>query len=103
MTAFSDKVVEKLKRRVLDGAIAVRGRYSVFLLALLFVGGPAQADDEARSALLAASCSGCHAAQPAERVTLPRLDVLTAEQIAASLRSFRDNGNATVMQRIAKG
>ncbi len=56
-----------------------------------------------RGALLAASCSSCHAVGAEGPAQLPRLDILTAEEIAASVKAFRADENATLMNRIARG
>ncbi len=52
-------------------------------------------------ALLAASCSGCHGTDGA---AIPVLDDLTADMIAASLKTYRDDAaGSTVMHRLTRG
>jgi len=53
--------------------------------------------------LLAASCSGCHGSA-AGQGGLPRLDGLTAAELAEALRAFRaGRREATLMNRLAAG
>jgi len=52
----------------------------------------------------AASCSGCHAADPKIETRLPRISGRPPAEIVAAMEAFRSGQKpATVMDRIAKG
>jgi cytochrome subunit of sulfide dehydrogenase len=52
----------------------------------------------------AASCSGCHAANPAANTPVPRLAGRNAVEIVTQMQAFRSGAQpSTVMDRIAKG
>jgi sulfide dehydrogenase cytochrome subunit len=56
------------------------------------------------SAMLAASCSGCHSLSRSASASIPNLQKLSATQIKTALLAFRSGNNAaTVMNRIARG
>ena len=52
----------------------------------------------------AASCTGCHAADPKIETRVPRIAGRPASEIVAAMEAFRSGQKpATVMNRIAKG
>ena len=52
----------------------------------------------------AASCTGCHAADPKIETRVPRIAGRPAAEIVAAMEAFRSGQKpATVMDRIAKG
>ena len=64
-----------------------------------------QASDALTSsaALMSASCTGCHTTQQDSDHTIPNLDGYSADDLRTALMAFRDDENATVMNRIARG
>lgn len=78
------------------------------LVGLLFTVKTSFADEVGQSdqaALLAASCSGCHAHNGGDGndIAIPSLNTMSADQIRNSLKIFRTNEESTVMTRIARG
>ena len=55
------------------------------------------------AALISASCTGCHTTQQDSDHSVPNLEGYSAEDIRTALIAFRDDENATVMNRIARG
>ena len=64
-----------------------------------------QASDALTSpaALLSASCTGCHTTQQDSDHAIPSLDGYSADDLRTALIAFREDDNATVMNRIARG
>jgi sulfide dehydrogenase cytochrome subunit len=57
-----------------------------------------------RAALLAASCSGCHARVPAAGSAIPQIGGQAADDIQAKLLAFRDGKReGTLMPRLMRG
>lgn len=57
-----------------------------------------------RAALLAASCSGCHARDPAAGSAIPQVGGQPADDIQAKLLAFRDGTReGTLMTRLMRG
>ena len=77
-----------------------RGGLLLAMLAASLIGAPALADP----ATLAASCSGCHAADPAIATAVPPLFGRPEADTLEALRAFRAGTRpATVMDRLVKG
>jgi len=52
----------------------------------------------------AASCSGCHASNPAAETPVPQITGRNADEMVAAMAEFRSGAKpSTVMGRIAKG
>ncbi len=83
----------------------MRAVVSAFILANLMGVAAAHAADAptGAAALLSASCTGCHTTQTDSDNVIPNLDGYTADDIRAALVAFREDNNATVMNRIARG
>ncbi|MEM6626358.1 MAG: hypothetical protein AAF719_06605 [Pseudomonadota bacterium] len=81
--------------------------FSTAILSLAACGAPddpsaVASGDLSRAASLAAVCSGCHTALGGE--ALVSLAALSADEIRASFRSYRDDDALqTVMHRVARG
>ncbi len=75
------------------------------LFACVLGASGAYASDASTSAaaLMSASCTGCHTTQQDNDHSVPNLDGYSAEDIRTALIAFRDDENATVMNRIARG
>lgn len=72
-------------------------------LALLALGGVAQADETA-PAVLATACFACHGLDGKSPGQIPGLTGKTAQQISTSMKAFKgDQVQGTVMNRLAKG
>lgn len=73
----------------------------VAALATLASAGPTLADDEA--ALISASCTGCHTTVEGIETSIPNLSTYKPSDIVDLLTAFRDDEDATLMNRIARG
>ena len=72
-------------------------------LALMALGGIAQADETA-PAVLATACFACHGMDGKSPGQIPALNGKTAQQISTSMKAFKgDQVQGTVMNRLAKG
>jgi sulfide dehydrogenase cytochrome subunit len=61
-------------------------------------------DTALEAAVLAAPCSGCHRAAPADDDGIPSLTGLTADEIGARLLAYkRGEKQGTLMNRLARG
>jgi sulfide dehydrogenase cytochrome subunit len=61
-------------------------------------------DTALEAAVLAATCSGCHRAAPAQDDGIPSLTGLTADEIGARLLAYkRGEKQGTLMNRLARG
>jgi cytochrome subunit of sulfide dehydrogenase len=75
-----------------------------FVAACLFALVAAAAAPPAVPPSGAASCTGCHAADPKIETRVPRISGRPPAEIAAAMEAFRSGQKpATVMDRIAKG
>ena len=76
------------------------GLFGLLTGVLTLTYGAAVADDLTQTSATAAVCSGCHS-----RATenIPRIDGLSADEIAESLRTSRTSETVTVMNRLARG
>lgn len=70
----------------------------------LIVSVSAQAEEDWRAFMLAASCAACHGTDGQSPDSIPTIQGKSAEYIADKLRIFKaGEGNPTVMNRLAKG
>lgn len=77
-------------------------RFGLVLLVMACLTAPSAA--QADAPLGAASCSGCHAADPKVRTSIPKIAGRKAAELVTLLQAYRDGtAPSTVMGRIAKG
>lgn len=90
----------------MTSTLARRGRMAALAaIAALLAGLPAEANDQARIALVTGGCVGCHGGDGSGGHGIPKIaQTMNRAEFVATMKAFRENrNNPTVMNRIARG